>query len=83
MKWNTKRFAITGGIIWALCLFVTTLVSIFTGGNYAKPFLDGIGSIYPGYTISLGGSVVGLIYGFLDVFIGVYIFAWVYKKVGK
>ena len=82
MKWNTKRFALAGGIMWALCLFVTTLVSVFTGG-FAKAFLDGIASIYPGYSISLAGSVIGLIYGFLDVFVGVYIFAWIYKMLGK
>ena len=83
MKWNTRRFAITGGTVWGLCLFVTTLASVFTGESYAKSFLDGIASIYPGYSISLGGSIVGLIYGFLDLFVGVYIFAWVYNKLGK
>ena len=82
MKWDTRRFAITGGIVWALILSLTTLISVYTRG-FAKAFLDGIGSIYPGYSISLGGSIIGLIYGFFDVFIGVYIFAWVYKKLGK
>lgn len=82
MKWNVKRFAVTGGVMWGLCLFVTTLVSVYTGG-YAKAFLDGIGSIYPGYSVSLAGSVIGLVYGFVDVCVGVYIFAWVYKKLGK
>lgn len=81
MKFDTKRFAMTGGIVWAVCLFVTTLVSAYTG--FARPFLTGIASIYPGYSISLTGSVLGLIYGFLDVFIGVYIFVWVYKSLGK
>ena len=82
MKFDTKRFAITGGIFWAVALFLTTLVSVFTGG-FAKAFLEGIASIYPGYSISLIGSIIGLLYGFLDVFIGVYIFVWIYKKVGK
>ena len=82
MKWDTKRFALAGGIMWALCLFVTTLVSVYVNG-FAKAFLDGIASIYPGYSISLSGSVIGLIYGFIDVFVGVYIFAWIYKKLGK
>lgn len=81
MKWNTKRVALAGGIFWAAALFVTTLVSMYTG--FAQVFLDNIASIYPGYSISLGGSVIGLIYGFLDVFIGVYIFAWIYKLLGK
>jgi hypothetical protein len=81
MKWDTKRFAITGGIVWAVALFLTTLVSIWTG--LFTNFLNVIASLYPGYNISYGGSVIGLLYGFLDVFIGVYIFAWVYKKVGR
>lgn len=82
MKWNTTRVALTGGIIWAAAIFVTTLVSVFTGG-YGKSFLDDIASIYPGYSISLVGSIVGLIYGFLDVFVGIYIFMWVYKRISR
>lgn len=82
MKWNTKRVALAGGIIWALGMFVTTIISIYTNG-YAQEFLNIMASIYPGYTISLAGSVIGAIYGFLDVFVLVYIFTWIYKKLGK
>lgn len=81
MKWNTKRIAITGGIIWAVLLFLTTLAGVYFG--YATAFLNIIAAIYPGYSVSLMGSVVGLVYGFLDIFIGVYLFTWVYKQVGK
>lgn len=81
MKSDTKRFALTGGIIWALTIFLTTLASIYSG--YGRAFLNGIASIYPGYTISLAGSIIGLVYGFFDVFIGVYIVVWVYKRLGK
>jgi len=81
MKWDTKRFALTGGIIWAIILFFTTLASVYSG--YGRAFLNGIASMYPGYSISVGGSIVGLIYGFLDVFIGVYVCAFLYKKLGK
>jgi hypothetical protein len=65
MQWDTRRFALAGGIFWGVILFLTTLVSVYTG--YARAFLTGIASIYPGYSISLLGSVVGLVYGFLDV----------------
>ena len=75
-KKNVGRVALTGGIIWGLTLFLTTLVSVSTG--YAHDFLMTWGSIYPGYTISMGGSVAGLIYGFLDLYIGIYIIYWVY-----
>jgi hypothetical protein len=39
------------------------------------------GSIYPGYSISPGGSFLGLIYGFLDGFIAGAVIAWIYNKV--
>ena len=81
MKWDIKKVAFTGGVLWSAILFFTTLASVSFG--YGTAFLNGIASIYPGYSISLIGSVVGLIYGFFDVFIGVYLFVWVYKKIGK
>ncbi|HVA96163.1 MAG TPA: hypothetical protein VND99_00765 [Candidatus Acidoferrales bacterium] len=81
MKWDTKRAAITGGIVWGAALFLLTLLSVWTG--IAVPFLQGIASVYIGYTISITGSVIGLIYGFIDVFVGVYITVWVYKQLGK
>lgn len=81
MKWNTKRVALAGGIFWAAALFLTTLISIWTG--LFVDFLKVISSIYPGFSISYVGSVIGLVYGFLDVFIGVYIFVWIYKRLGR
>lgn len=81
MKVDVKRIAVTGGIIWGVILFVTTLLGVYWG--YGMAFLNGMVSIYPGFTVSPVGSIVGAIYGFFDVFIGVYIFAWVYQKVGK
>lgn len=81
MKLDTKRVALAGGIIWSALIFFTTLLGAYLGS--ATAFLNGMASIYPDYSISLGGSVIGSIYGFFDVFIGVYIFAWVYTKLGR
>lgn len=81
MKSNSMRAAVAGGILWGACLFAMTMISVYTG--YAAAFLNAVGSLYPGYTISIGGSIVGLIYGFLDAFVGVYLAIWVYTKVLK
>lgn len=81
MKWDTKRVALAGGIFWAAALFLTTLISVWTG--LFADFLKVIASIYPGFSISYMGSVIGIVYGFLDVFIGVYIFVWIYKRLGR
>lgn len=68
------------GFVWGVSLFITTWVSFYTG--YADLFLKTLaGSIYPGYSISPVGSFLGLIYGFLDGFIGGAVIAWIYNKV--
>ncbi len=73
--------ALTGGIVWGATLFLATLLNLYYG--YGKAFLDVWVSIYPGFSVSLLGSVVGRIYGFLDMFVGFYIIVWVYKQVTK
>lgn len=77
MALNPKNFGLAAGILWGLCMLVITLISVVTG--YAAGVLNIMASIYPGYSISLLGSVIGLVYGFIDGFIGLYIFAWLYN----
>lgn len=62
-----------------MTLWVMTIAYVYFG--YGKAFLEMVASIYPGYTLTLGGSVVGLVYGFLDASIGIYIIGWVYRKI--
>ena len=40
-----------------------------------------IGRVYRGYTISAGGSFIGLIWAFVDGLIGGGIFAWLYNRI--
>jgi len=81
MMLQPNKFGAAGGIIWGLCMFLTTIISIYTG--YAKQFLATMSGIYPGYSISGWGSLLGLIYGFLDAFIGLFLLAWLYNKLTK
>ncbi|MCF7861310.1 bacteriophage holin [Candidatus Woesearchaeota archaeon] len=84
MKINEKNFGLAGGLIAGVTLFIMTLFSISTG--YAQAFLEIVMSIYPGYSISAFGSLVGLVYGFIDGFIGLYLLAMIYnifEKGGK
>jgi hypothetical protein len=75
---NPLKLGIAGGILWGLSMLVCTILSIYFG--YSTKLLDVMSSIYPGYTISWGGAFLGLIYGFFDVFIGLFLLAWLYKK---
>ncbi len=75
---NPKNLGLAAGIFWGVSMFILTILSMYTG--YANAWLVLTESFYPGYTISWSGSILGLIYGFLDGFIGLYILAWLYNK---
>lgn len=79
MNKTVKKAAIAGGIVWGVMIFLSTFASMYWG--YGTEWLRVMMSIYPGYTITPVGSVVGLIYGFFDIFIGTYIVYWVYKQI--
>lgn len=75
---NVKRFAIAGGVVAALYVFVITWVAISSGrGMELLKVMEGF---YPGYHVTAVGSVVGALYAFVDGFIKLGIVAWVYNK---
>lgn len=81
MNLDPKRFGLACGILWAITVFLLTVLSVYTG--YGDSFLGVVASIYPGFHVTLGGSIIGLIYGFFCGFIGGYIFIWFYNKLAK
>jgi hypothetical protein len=80
-KLCTCAFGLAGGILWGLAIFVLTLISVWTG--YANDLLTMVMGIYLGYEITILGAFIGLIYGFIDGFIGFAIFAWFYNLLCK
>ncbi len=81
MKLDVKKFGLAGGILWAVALFVWTLVALFTG--YGENMLRLIEGVYPWYEISFGGAILGAIWGFIDGFVGCWLFAWIYNRLAK
>jgi len=79
MKLNVKAFALACGILWGLGLFVLTWWVIAFDGSTSE--ITMIGRLYRGYTISPLGSLLGLLYGFIDAFIGGAILAWLYNRI--
>jgi len=81
MKLHLTALGFASGIIWGVCLFVITLVSLSCG--YGDKLLKGVASIYPGYSVTVGGSFIGLLYGFVDGFICALIFGLIYNAIAK
>lgn len=80
MKLNVKAFGLAGGILWGLGLFLMTIIVMLIGQGYGITFLGIISNVYPGYKVTAGGAFLGLVYGFIDGFIGCAVFAWLYNK---
>ncbi len=75
---NAKSLGLAGGTIWGLWLFVFTFINLYTG--YGPMFAGLMADVYPGYEVTVAGSFVGLIYGFLDGSIGLFLLGWLYNK---
>jgi len=79
MKLNVKAFALTCGLVFGFGLFfLTWWIIAFDGATGEATF---IGRIYRGYSISPGGSVIGLCWAFFDWLAGGAIFAWLYNVI--
>ena len=77
MKLNIRAFALTFAIWWGVGIFLLTWWIIAFGSSTSETFF--LGRIYFGYTISPVGSLIGLVWGFVDGLIAGAIFAWLYN----
>ncbi|CCB87051.1 MULTISPECIES: bacteriophage holin [Parachlamydia] len=75
---NPTKLGLAGGILWGLSMFVCTLLAHYFG--YGTHWLSLVSDVYPGYSVSLLGSIIGLIYGFIDGFVGLFLLGWLYNK---
>jgi hypothetical protein len=77
MKLNPRAFALSAGILWGLSVFVITIWLVIIGS--AGTTLALLHKFYLGYSVSIAGAFIGLIWGFIDGLIVGFIFAWIYN----
>ena len=78
MRLDVKAFAITSAVIWGVGLFLATWWMMISQGATGEATL--IGKIYPGYSVSPLGSVIGLFWAVVDGLIVGAAFAWIYNR---
>lgn len=76
---DPKRLGMTGGIVWGALLCVWRLV-IASGVDYGTDALNLLMGIYPGFSMTYPGALVGAVWGFVDAFALLYIIAWLYNR---
>jgi len=77
MKLDIKAFSLAFGLIWGFGLFCLTWWIIAFDGATGEATM--IGHVYRGFKISPIGSLIGLVWAFIDGAIGGAIFAWLYN----
>jgi hypothetical protein len=75
-KLDRAAFGGAIGTISGFALFVATVWLVIKGGPFMGQNLQLLGQYFPGYTVSITGSFLGLGYGFLVGFLAGWVFAF-------
>ncbi|MFB0516878.1 MAG: bacteriophage holin [Candidatus Neomarinimicrobiota bacterium] len=78
MKLSVKALGLAAGIVWALAIFLLTYWFLLFG--YEGEMLSRLSNIYLGYSVTWYGGFIGLVWGFVDGFIGGALLACLYNK---
>ena len=75
-KLDGVALGVSMGILCGLILSLATLALILKGGDVVGPRLQLLSEYFPGYSVTTGGSLLGLGYGFVTGLIGGWGFAF-------
>jgi len=81
MKWNGKALGLALGIIWGVTVFIATLGVVLRGGT--GEITGKLARFYLGYSTTMIGAFIGLIWGFIHAFIVGYVLAILYNTFNK
>jgi hypothetical protein len=76
MKLDRVALGLSLGMVSGTLLFLATLWLVLKGGEFVGWNLQLLSQYFPGYTVTLWGSVLGFTYGFASGFIGGWLFAF-------
>lgn len=68
-KVDKKALGLAVGTVCGLAVFGATLFLLFKGGDVVGPNLALLGQFFIGYTVTVKGAFIGLLYGFAAGFV--------------
>jgi hypothetical protein len=82
MRLSVHGLAFTGALLWGGCLLMLGLMNLAVPA-YGHAFLQGVGSVYPGFyqTRTFANVLVGTVYGAVDGGLGGALLAWLYNSI--
>lgn len=84
MRLNVKNFALAGGIYGALCVAAVTIAALLNVPGFPE-FTSFLETFYGswGYSTSFAGIFIGALWGFVEGFIHLGVFASIYNKLTR
>ena len=76
LKLDKTAFGLATGATLGGLLFLMSMWLVLKGGDPIGPRLQLLSHFFPGYSVTVQGSVLGLAYGFLSGFVGGWAFAF-------
>ena len=81
LKLDVKGFALTCAIVWGVGVPILTWWMMMFDQPNAEPIW--LSRLYRGYSLTLAGSLIGALWGFVDGLLGGAVFAWLYNRLGQ
>ncbi len=81
VRLNSVTMGVVLGAFAGAVLLVATLWLVIKGGPKVGPHLSLLGQYLPGYSVSIGGSIIGFLYGLGLGFVSGYLLGSVYNRV--
>ena len=62
---NSRAWGLASGLLLGLGLFLATNILVMKGGEDVGQHLGHLATVFPGYDVTVGGSIVGFFYMFV------------------
>lgn len=83
IRLNAIMTGIVVGVLCGAILFLATIFLVLKGGPNPGPHLKLLGQYFPGYAVTLGGSILGFIYGGIVGFVCGWFIGSVYNRLAR
>jgi hypothetical protein len=80
---NAKLLGIVLGFLSGAVLFLVTIFLVLKGGPHVGEHLNLLSNFFPGYQVTVLGSMIGFFYGFIVGFLAGVILGAVYNKIAR
>jgi hypothetical protein len=81
LRLNSGAIGFACGILCGGVLFLSTIWLVLKGGKAVGPHLALLSHFLPGYSVSVVGSIAGLLYGFAIGTMGGCAVGWIYNRI--